>query len=94
MGFFSSPNCYEVVQNSLCPKDGLLHVLLLDSFTSYPFQKWPDIEPERTYNSKINEVLVGMQKNGYEIVDVKFDANFDKGSMKEMWCVNTLIMYK
>ena len=69
---------WEKVKNLLEPKDGYTHVLLLETLS------YGVIE----YTNKLNKVLVNMQKEGYEIIDVKSSTIFSRDDKR------ALILYK
>ncbi len=96
MGLFSKSNAYSTeVRNNLVPKDGNIHVLLLNHFTRYINQVYPEVATEGGINDAVNDILSGMQSDGYEIIDVKLTSNWNDGKLKgEWWCYNTLIIYK
>lgn len=49
---------------------------------------------EDKYTTQIDEIVTCMQKDGYEIVDIKFNSIPGQGMSKEMEGFNTLIIYK
>ena len=89
MGIFSKDTYkYEEVKRLLKRKDGQKHILLLE-MEKLSFLTGYDEE----YTTKTDEILSKMQKDGYEIVDVKFSTGI-KGDLKQTVDLETLIIYK
>lgn len=89
MGIFSKDTYkYEEVKRLLKRKDGQKHILLLE-MEKLSFLTGYDEE----YTTKTDEILSRMQKDGYEIVDVKFSTGI-KGDLKQTVDLETLIIYK
>ena len=79
----------------LKPKDGLVHVVMINSFVKWRNQY---LCCDGEYTEQIDMILTEIQEDGYEIVDVKFNASISThGMVSESSTVeryNTLIMYK
>lgn len=82
---------YADTKKYLKEKDGLVHVVMINSFSKLLNQIFGC---EDKYTTQIDEILTCMQNDGYEIVDVKFNSIPGQGMSKEMEGFNTLIMYK
>ena len=82
---------YASAKQYLKPKDGKVHVIMFNSFSKFLNQNF---ECENKYTTQIDEILSGMQNDGYEIIDVKFSSLQNQGLTKEMEGFHTLIMYK
>ena len=97
MGFFTSgqkavaETIYADSKQYLKPKDGKVHVIMFNSFSKCINQNFGC---EDKYTTQIDEILSGMQNDGYEIIDVKFSSLQNQGLTKEMEGFHTLIMYK
>lgn len=97
MGFFTNVQKaaaeteYANAKQYLKPKDGKIHVIMFNSFSKWINQIF---ECENKYTTQIDEILSGMQDDGYEIIDVKFSSLQNQGLAKEMEGFHTLIMYK
>lgn len=87
-----SENIYDTqVKKYLSPKDGKIHVLMLNSFSKWLNQNFG---VEDKYTVQIDNILIRMQSAGYEILDVKFSTEQNQGLLKEMEGFYTLITYK
>lgn len=82
---------YNDMKKYLKEKDGLTHVVMINSFSKLLNQIFGC---EDKYTTQIDEIVTCMQKDGYEIVDIKFNSIPGQGMSKEMEGFNTLIMYK
>lgn len=72
-------------------KDGFTHVVMVNSFSKWINQVFG---AESKYTRQIDEIVTSMQKDGYEIIDIKFSTEQNQGIFKEMEGFYTLIMYK
>ena len=81
----------DTVKPSLAPKDGKLHVLMLNSFSKWLNQNF---ECENKYTGQVDAILTAMQDDGYEIVDVKFNSIQGQGLTGNMEGFHTLILYR
>lgn len=81
----------DSVKPSLAPKDGKLHVLMVNSFSKWLNQTF---ECENKYSGQIDGILSAMQDDGYEIVDVKFNSIQGQGLTGSMEGFHTLILYR
>lgn len=79
------------IKPDLFEKDGNIHLLMLNSFSKF-FNE--EFGVETKYNEQIGTILNELQKDGYKIVDVKFDSLKNQGAFGEMEGFHTLIMYK
>lgn len=98
MGLFNnvqkatSVSIYESqIKPRLKDKDGLTHIVMVNSFSKWLNQNFGC---EDKYTTQIDEILTAMQKDGYEILDVKFNSIQGQGLTKQMEGYHTLITYK
>ena len=97
MGFFTSTqkaastNVYEQMKQYIAPKDGKIHVLMVNSFSKFANQAF---QCEDKYTTQIDTILSYLQDDGYEIIDVKFNSVKNQGLTGEMEGFHTLIMYQ
>lgn len=87
----SAEDIYVKKVKPLIKHDGMIHVVMLNSFS-----KWIDqlFGAEDKYTIQIDSILIDMQNDGCEILDVKFDSLKDQGVLKNMEGFHTLITYK
>lgn len=96
MGIFNnmqkdaSNNVYEKEIKTRLINDGYKHVIMINSFSKFINQVFGC---EDKYTTQIDEILVNMQKDGYEIIDVKFNSIEGQGAFKTMEGFHTLITY-
>lgn len=64
----SADELYEDVKKYLSPKDGKKHIVLLNTMTKVTTN---GRECENKYTLQVNSIIEGMQKDGYEILDIK-----------------------
>jgi hypothetical protein len=62
---------FEVTKPKLAPKDGKLHVLMVNTWNTWTEQKF---NCDAKYTDEIENVLSGMQDAGYEIVDIQHNS--------------------
>jgi hypothetical protein len=79
------------VKPNLKEKDGLIHVIMLNSFSKWLNQNFGC---EDKYTTQIDSILTNMQNDGYEIVDIKFNSLKNQGLTGQMEGYETLIIYK
>lgn len=97
MGLFTSNQktvantVYEKAKKYLKPKDGKKHIIMINSFSKWLNQNF---ECEDKYTTQIDEILTCMQRDGYEILDIKFNSLMNQGIMGQMEGFHTLITYK
>lgn len=97
MGLFSgmqqqaSVNVYEQTKKFLKPKDGKIHIVMINSFSKWINQIFGC---EDKYTIQIDEIISKMQDDGYEIVDVKINSIQNQGISGSMEGFHTLITYK
>lgn len=97
MGFFQNAQqsqargVYAEMQASLAPKDGLVHVVMVNSFSKLGNQNFGC---DTKYTTEINSIITAMQRNGYEIVDIKFNSITGQGMTGNRTGFNTVILYK
>ena len=82
---------YAEMRRHLKPKDGKIHVAMVNSFSKFANQVFGF---EDKYTNQIDGLLSFMQDDGYEIVDVKFSVIEDQGITGNMEGFNTLILYR
>ena len=77
MGMFTkgqqraAENVYETLRQYLKPKDGGVHVVMVNSFSKLGNQSFGC---EDKYTTQIDYILHCMQIDGYIILDVKFNS--------------------
>ena len=81
----------ETVRASLAPKDGKVHVVMLNSFSKFLNQTF---ECENKYAGQIDAIISAMQDDGYEILDVKFNSIQGQGLTDSMEGFHTLVTYR
>lgn len=97
MGMFTktqeyyAENTYERTKKYLSPKDGYIHVVMLNSFSRLGNQT---LDCDDKYTTEINLIVSAMQMDGYEILDVKFNSITGQGLTGNRTGFNTLITYK
>lgn len=97
MGLFTgtqksmSNSVYEQTRQYIAPKDGNIHVLMVNSFSKLVNQVF---SCEDKYTTQIDHIVTSLQKDGYEIVDIKFNSVKNQGLTGEMEGFHTLIMYR
>lgn len=97
MGFFNTiqketaTTVYDKSKKFLKPKDGKKHVLMINSFSKAANQSF---ECESKYTTQIEEIISNMQKDGYEILDIKFNSIQNQGLTGQMEGFHTLIFYQ
>lgn len=97
MGLFSkgqeaaAVSIYEQTKQYLKAKDGNIHIVMINSFSKWLNQSF---QCEYKYTTQIDTILSSMQKDGYEIIDVKFNSIQNQGISGQMEGFHTLITYK
>lgn len=97
MGLFTntqkatSATVYDQMRQYIAPKDGKVHVLMVNSFSKLANQVF---QCEDKYTTQIDNIVVSLQNDGYEIVDIKFNSVKNQGLTGEMEGFHTLIMYR
>ncbi|CAI3193153.1 hypothetical protein [Clostridium neonatale] len=98
MGIFTKTQqkaAENIYENSIKPhlkeKDGLIHVVMVNSFSKLINQNFGC---EDKYTEQIDSILTSMQQDGYEIVNIKFTSTKNQGVSAITEGFNTLIMYK
>lgn len=95
MALFSNDSilCYERIKPAIAPKDGLIHTITItDKDKVEPRANWV-----RQYSFSINDIIEGMQKDGYEILNVNQNvASYgeDEHVIHQYALFSTLIVYK
>lgn len=82
---------YEKAKKYIVPRDGLVHVIMFNSFSKLANQSF---ECETKYTTQLNELITDMQRDGREIVDIKLGVLQNQGITGQAEGFNTLIMYK
>lgn len=82
---------YTNAAKYLAPHDGATHIIMLNSFSKLGNQNF---DCDSKYTVEIDTVLRNMQKDGYQIVDVKFNSITGQGLTGNRTGFNTLITYK
>lgn len=97
MGFFSgsqqsqAQNVYSRMRSSLAPKDGMIHVVMVTSFSKLGNQNF---DCDTKYTTELDFILSCMQREGYQILDVKFNSMSGQGLSGGRTGFNTLITYR
>lgn len=81
---------YEVVKSELKPKDGNLHVMMVNTWNTWTDQKF---NCDERYTGELEELISGMQAEGYEIVQMQHNS-MSSGSGFGMVTYTTLITYR
>lgn len=81
----------DSVKPTLVAQDGAKHVLMITSFSKFLNQNF-DVETK--YTEQINPILSGMQSDGYEIIDIKFNTMSNEGLTGDSTQFQTMIIYK
>lgn len=82
---------YGKIKQFLKEKDGKVHVVMINSFSKWINQIFGC---EDKYTTQIDEIIMNMQADGYEIIDVKFNSIQGQGLSGQMEGFHTLITYK
>ncbi|MBR2311108.1 MAG: zinc ribbon domain-containing protein [Oscillospiraceae bacterium] len=96
-GFFTSTQkvasdtVYVKMKPYIAPKDGKVHVLMINSFSKFLNQHF---ECETKYTTQLDNIISALQDDGYEIIDIKFNSVKNQGLMGEMEGFHTLVMYR
>ena len=86
----SSDNLYADVEKYLKPRDGMKHIIMINTMTKSITN---GLECDNKYTIQIDSIIEQMQKIGYDIIDVKID-NTSYQSMGNAYLIRTLIIYK
>ncbi len=84
-------NIYEKAKKYIKEKNGNVHLLMINSFSKYLNQQFGC---EDKYTTQLNTIIEGLQNDGYEIVDIKFNSLMGQGLTGNMEGFHTLILYK
>lgn len=79
------------VKPNLMPKDGNLHVVMINSFSKWLNQNFGC---EEKYTGQVDAILTAMQQDGYEILEVKFNSLQSQGVTGELEGFHTLVIYR
>lgn len=81
----------EDIKPRLVEKDGSVHIIMVNSF-----DKWTNelFGCDSKYTIQMEKIISSMQKDGYEIVDIKFITANNEAFSSLMKGFHTLIMYK
>lgn len=97
MGLFSgsqksqAQEVYSRMRSYLSPKDGLVHIVMVNSFSKLGNQNF---DCDSKYTTEINSLIVDMQRDGYEILDIKFNSIAGQGMSGGRTGFNTIITYR
>lgn len=80
----------DEVKPQLVEKDGNVHIVMINSFSKLANQAFG---VESKYTEQIGSVVNDLQKDGYEIVDIKFNSLKGQGITGTAEGFHTLIMY-
>lgn len=87
----TAQNVYTNMRPYLAQKDGAVHVVLINSFSQLANQVF---KCDEKYTTEIDYVLNCMQREGYEILDIKFNSIPNQGMTGNRTGFNTLITYR
>ena len=79
------------VKPFLKEKDGNVHVIMINSFSKWVNQVFG---VDDKYTTQIDSIVTDMQKEGYEIIDVKVNSIQNQGLTGKAEGFYTLITYK
>lgn len=82
---------YEKCKKHLKERDGNVHLLMINSFSKFLNQNF---ECESKYTTQLNVILDGLQNDGYEIIDIKFNSLMNQGITGTAEGFHTIIIYK
>lgn len=82
---------FEKAEYVLAPKDGNVHVLMVNSFSKFINQNFG---VDDKFTVQIDSILQNLQSKGYEIVDIKFNSMQGQGLTGNLEGFHTLIMYR
>jgi uncharacterized tellurite resistance protein B-like protein len=82
---------YSSLRQHLAPKDGRIHVVMINSFSKWLNQNFAC---EDKYTTQVDRILSNMQAEGYEIIDVKFNSVMNQGLLGQMEGFHTLVTYR
>lgn len=82
---------YGEIKKYLKTKDGNIHLVMINSFSKLGNQVFGC---EDKYTTQLNVILDGLQNDGYEIIDIKFNSLIGQGIMGNQEGFNTMILYK
>lgn len=97
MGMFSgyskgaAQNVYTQMRPYLAQKDGLVHVVMINSFSQLANQNF---KCDEKYTTEIDFVVNCMRREGYEVLDIKFNSIPNQGMTGNRTGFNTLITYR
>lgn len=98
MGMFSNgqkkaaENIYsKEVKPLLKEKDGLIHIVMINSFSKWLNQNFG---VDDKYTNQIDLILADMQNDGYEVLDIKINSLKGQGITGSMEGFHTLVTYK
>lgn len=81
---------YETVKPQLCEQDGLTHVMMLNTWSTWSTLTF---KCDEEYIKEVNHVIEGMQQDGYEIITIQHNS-ISNGSGLGMLAFTTLISYR
>ena len=82
---------YSAAKSKLSKKDGMIHVVLVTSFSRIADETFA-VDPKFTV--ELDTFLMEMQKDGYEILDVKMNTIPDQGLTGTRMKIHTLVTYR
>lgn len=82
---------YNDLKEFLSEKDGLTHIVMVNTFSKWTHKK---VECDSNYTNQVDAILTLMQKDGYEIIDIKFNSLINQGYGIDTEGFRTLITYK
>lgn len=93
MALFKKTNkvsAYEVVAPLLAPKDDTIHVLMLNTWSTWSTL---DFKCDEEYHEQVGQVVANMQRDGYQIDSIQHNS-ISAGSGLGMLAYTTLITYR
>ena len=97
MGIFSgsqqtqAQGVYSRMRSFLAPKDGFVHVVMVNSFSKLGNQNF---DCDSKYTTEIDSLLLAMQRDGYEILDIRFNSIGGQRMTGNRTGFNTVITYR
>lgn len=82
---------YRRMKNYLATKDGLIHVIMINSFSKIANENFGC---DTKYTAEIDTIVSLMQNDGYEVLDIKMNSIQNQGMLGQREGFHTLITYR
>lgn len=82
---------YRRMKSYLAPKDGFVHIVMINSFSKVANENFGC---DTKYTAEIDTIISMMQKDGYEILDVKMNSVQNQGMLGQREGFHTIITYR